>query len=159
MWMRDEAGCRWTVQWKGHFSFSGELGGEPVTIEPGPNWPYPVTNEILACFPETIEQNPKLCSQNMHRGEDFALKWHLESKFLHPWAKDWYLTRAWPPKPLQKQGVCCPGRSGAEDPWPHLTIKGQVPEPLHGNPPFLHFCRPTLLPPPLKAWSNPRSER
>ena len=155
--MRDEAGCRWTVQWKGHFSFSGELGGEPVTIEPAPNWPYPVTNEILVF--QRQQNKTTSCAARTCIEKKILTSNDTWNQFLHPWAKDWYLTRAWPPKPLQKQGVCCPGRSGAEDPWPHLTIKGQGPEPLHGNPPFLHFCWPTLLPLLLKAWSNPRSER
>ena len=150
MWMRDEAGCRWTGQWKGHFSFSGELGGEPIA----PNWPH--FNEILTCFPETTEQNRKLWSQNMHRGEDFDLKGHLESEFLHPRAKNWYLTRARPMKPLQKQGVCCPGRSGAEESWPHLTVKGQVPEPLHGNPSLPAFLSTNPPPPSPKNLIKPQ---
>lgn len=82
--MRDEAGCRWAVQWKGHFSFSGELGGEPVTIELVPNWPYPVTNEILVFQRQqnkTASCAARTCTEKILTSDN---TWN---QFLHPWAK------------------------------------------------------------------------
>lgn len=102
---------------------------------------------ILSCFSEIVDQNCRLCSRSMCRGENFGLKQELKPMFLPTRAPGPGWTRTWTLNPSLSEGRDpLSRRSGAKAPLPYLTtkVKFQSPADKTHSPPLLYISLPPL---------------